>query len=99
MLVEKCLIVVIPLIFQRSLISQIVNIHMFFEIILSVPFIISVSILLFIFSLLASLLSCITIITTLSHYDVTTKQIYCSNAKNHSRTRGYRKFKLIKKIV
>jgi len=32
----------------------------------------------------------------LSHYDVTSKQIYCSNAKNHGRLRGYSNFKLIK---
>jgi len=33
----------------------------------------------------------------LSHYDVPSKQIYCLSAKNHSRQRGYSKFKLIKK--
>jgi len=30
----------------------------------------------------------------LFHYDITSKQIYCLNAKNHGR--GYNKFRLIK---
>jgi len=33
---------------------------------------------------------------TLSHYDVTSKQIYCLNTKNDGRQRGDSKFRLIK---